>query len=725
MNANYNHTVGTTNGQRESTQDSSQENISVRVAESVTPLLSYDLSLRGARLDFRTIDAAGAGFASRRTSVEPALDVSLHNSLYDIIGGIRRREDRSEGPEPSTVTRITDATYGRAGMSPRDLPSLTLQYDRQQEHGVSAIRTDDRTTERASAQSNYRFTGGRGEASYNLGVFRDRLLTPNDPVVMTRQDSLSGQTRLVAKQPLGGQTGALTATYQANYGTVKQEQLAGQPGRASLKRQVLAGLAGLGTETQPGVEVLQGRSELIDGNYYAATSLTLGAAGQKYRNLGVQTLSPERAVDALRVYVNRDVRADVNLALPGNWKVYWSNTNVPGAVWTEAALQRVTVGVYDEVNGVAYYELALAAPRNAAYFKAVNLAVVDAPGAAEAAVTELEAYGTDELAGATETRDSFFAQELALDAQARLAESAQLSLTYSVKRTDNNPRSFDAALTGLAGNLYSKRGDDATGKQAATTIRTVSTGGAWRTSEALTPGFRFSRTEQFDNRRVTDLVSNNSTLSLLYAPLPTLDATLSLTRTDSSSFGEKQTLQDMALLSVGTRIYRGLNLITDTGASSSHGYGANPSSHARFLRGVVDATVTRSFFATMRYGVAWTTSAGKLSVTRDGSAVFTYRPGALINISAPLRAVETDGVRTTSKGVSVDWLPFPAVRLSASGLRTDSEQDATVVDALTGTVAWVVAKSVNAGFAYQYTTRQMATDRTATTLYGANITGKF
>ena len=86
--------------------------------------------------------------------------------------------------------------------------------------------------------------------------------------------------------------------------------------------------------------------------------------------------------------MNKDVRNDINIVNPANWRVYRSNTNLPNT-WTEVPVQTITITLFDALNNIYRYEMQLSSAQDALYLKVVTM---DTATITDVLVTEIEAW---------------------------------------------------------------------------------------------------------------------------------------------------------------------------------------------------------------------------------------------------------------------------------------------------------------------------------------------
>jgi hypothetical protein len=398
------------------------------------------------------------------------------------------------------------------------------------------------------------------------------------------------------------------------------------------------------------------------------------------------------------------VSGDTNLiAGISKWKVYRSNSNTE---WTEVPVNQVTIFV-DTTNNIYRYEIEFLTEQNASYFKVVNPSTVNSSkvGLTDPVyVTEIEALGTDQAdeENLIDVSNSF-TQQLSLNTSFRPTSKLTLALNYSIDRSDQNMVSIMNSVGGVFENIFSDSFTDDKTNFISNITRSYTVSSIWLTHRFLTTTFRVQRNESFDNIEVSDVKSNSYNLSFLTEPLPTLNAILSLVRSDSYSFSEKVSTNNSLLLSVGSRLYRDLNMITDIIYTQSNSFVSETASSTQQINGTLDAVFTRKVSGTLTYHFSRTVSDGTPSDSKEGSAFITYRPGKLLNITGNFRITDSDGETSTSEGVLLDWLPLPAIRLNVNYQHSDTEPGPIRGDTINSYVIWYLTKFADVRLINSYT----------------------
>lgn len=723
-NLNYSSTEQTEDGERISTVDTFNQNYFLSLGKQVTPMLSYQFHMRTNIVDTESTDSVGMTDLSYRRAVEPSLDIFLRNPVYGLDAGYRVRE-RWEAAHLSDKSReTTEYYYSRLSITPLGLPTLSLQVDRQKDFDHLPVRETDITSTRYSGSSFYQYSGRGVDTSYNITYSRDRSETPQSLTYKSIDDALNGIFRLGYTGSFRGGKVGLSTLYQGNYVWNKKQTFVPVTGDVLFERSILEGLHATGTLIQPDVDSLASEPALADGDTSTAIA-TINIGTQRYHNIGLRLLTTAKPVDRVYVYVDQNVSSDANLFNPTNWRAYKSNTNIPGTIWTQITILSVSISEFDALNNIYRYELALSGSHSATYFKVVNMDTVNVLGLTDVFVTEVEAYGTDNVPATGRITDdnTFFTQGLTLNARLNAASNLDLLFDYYLNRADHNPASTLDSIGGVLLNVFSNSLDKE-GDLRSTVTRSFGPTARWMTHRLLTTTLRLQRSDVFDNSDTIDLSSNTYSLSFNSAPLPTLDANLSLIRTDSSSFSEKTTTSNSYLLSIGARLYRDVNMLTDLGYTQSEFSATGTGTTTRYIRGTIDALLTERLFANLSYSFDWLTSGGTSSDIREGSTIISYRPGRFINLSGNFKVSDADGDTTTIEGGSVDWLFLPTVRLNTSYQHTRAEPGPVTSDSLSSSCRWTITRFMDVQVTYSFTRRKEEVESEGH-LIAVNLSGRF
>jgi len=711
-------------GEMTVTEDNFNKNFYLDISRPITPMIFYKLNVRTNLLDSHVTDSEGVLTTSYRRTVTPAIDVFLNNPMYNLNVGYRLNEQwlTAHLSEDSRIT--TEFLYSRFNITPLFLPSLSLQLDRQKDYDHLSVKEKDRTNTTYSVSSAYELPSSDLKLRYNVTYTRSTDETPINITEKTTNDNFNGIYDIGYSRSFWVNKAVLSAGYQGNYSRNKNEQFVSQSGNVLFKRIPFGGFYALGTLSKPDADVLTSEVLLVDSAVDTAiTQINIGTS--KFHNIGVQ-VSSENPVDSLYIYVNKNVSSDTKLTISGNWKVFRSNFNQSGT-WTEILIQSVQVDAFDALNNIYRYKITFSSPQRASFFKVVNLETANVPGVTDVFVTEIEAYGTDVVphSGIITDVSIFFRQGLNLAAQFRPTSKLNVSLNYLIDKADQGAVSPWDSVEGLFTRIFNKYSSDQTGDLRSDITRTYGAAATWMTHRLLTTTLRLQRNEAFDNKNETDVGTNNYSLSFGSSPLTTLDINLSLIKRDRYSFEAKESTDNSVLLSIGSKLYTDVTMITDLEYSNSTNSKDETDSSAYTINGTLNAVLTQKLTTDFRYGFnKLTSSDGRSSTSKNGSTVITYWPGRFINVTGHLDLAESDGYLTTTRGFFIDWLPLPVIRLNVNYKNIHAEAGPSDSDSFSIFGAWRVAKSVNVQFTYSFnkkTEEQEIADNNVT----VNLSGRF
>ncbi len=717
-------TKQTEDGERTLTLETLGQNSRLSFTKPITPMISYQINLGTTLSDSDSTDSEGTTKKTYRRTVEPELDFFLRNSMYDLRAGYRREEEWSTKRLRNDGRETTEIYFSRLNITPLQLPSLSLHLEREKNFDHLSIKNIDETSTSYSGTSAYELPSRDLKARYSLTYSHVVDETPLGISTKSEKDSFNGTYNLGYSRSFRVKRVNLSADYQGYYSWNKDKQSVSQTGDVLFQRTPLGGLHGQGTVSSPEVDVLSSETSLVDGNLDIGIS-KINIGNQRFHNIGIW-ISSEKSVDRLYIYVNQNVSTDTSLTNPGNWRVFRSDFNLSGT-WTEIAIQNVAVTAFDLLNDVYRYEIEFLTPQNASYFRAINLENPNVSGVKEILATEIEAYGTDRVpqTGTLSDVSEFFNQRFNIDANLRPLTKLTLSFNYSINMAEENPVSVLDSLGGIFENMISKSTNDQEEDLESNITRTYGITTTWITHRLLTTVLRFQRNDAFDNKNETDINSNIYSLSFNSAPLPTLDATLSLIRSDQYSFDVKESTNNSVLLSIGSKPFRYINMITDILYTKSESFTSDVDTSAYTISGSLDALFTRKLTGTLIYNLSWLSSSDDFSSkSKNVLATITYQAGRFINIFTNVNITDTDGDISTSEGLSIDWLPLPAIRLNLNYQHSDSEPGPSTSDSFNGTGTWYITKFLQARLTLNYTQNKEAVE-TESYYLSANLNCRF
>lgn len=722
-NLTYSHGESFEDGEKVSTTDKFTQDYFFNRTRSVTPLFSYALSLRVHLLN-QSIDAEGVERNRFRRTGEPGVDITLENPYFRLTSGYRRLEDWSSAQLKDETRRSGDFFYSRMDIVTRDFPSFFFEYDWSHQYDHLPVRKVDTTSKEYSGSSSYFYRYGGLHTMYNFNYTRIETETPRSTTKETVSNIYRGDYDVGYQGPVWGDAVDVSAQYRGSVGREETIFSVTETGDVLFKRTAQAGLHAVGTSIEPDVDLLSPESALIDGSTdVGIPQINIGT--EQFHNIGINVLSRDREVDRIFVYVNQDVTGDLNLTDSGNWRAFKSDINLSDTDWQEISIQDVTVTEFDPLNNVFRYEIMFAAPQSAFFFKVVNLETVDVPLLTDVLVTEIEAYGVDVIpeTGKVKEVTESFVQGLDFGVNLKPWQRLRVHLSYSITRSDANPDSYLDSLGGIYENIFSKDISQA-GDQVSAVRRSYGTTVVWKTLDALTTTVRLFRSEFFDNLDLTDSAANTYSVSFGSQPLPTLDALLSLIRTDSYDFGELMTTRHAVTFSLGTKLYREVRMVTDTGYSISTDHETDMDTTSKFIRGTIDARISRELFTHWTYGFNWVSGGEETTSSRDGGLIVSYRPARLISFSGNFRITDSEDSTSTTEGVSMSWLPVPVLRLVTSYQHKNVSPGPDTSDSVSTSLRWDVSRAINFRVSYSYSRNKKEVVRESRTV-SANLNGRF
>jgi hypothetical protein len=683
----------------------------------ITPALSYQLNLRTTYNDNDTTDAEGIEDSSHFRSIRPSVDLSLRNPMYSLRAGYRRDELWSTARITDESRNTTVNYYSNFNLSPRYLPTLSLQFNREETFDHLSPKNKDDSDNRYIASSAYSLPSRDIILSYSASYRYTELDRPLEATERTETDSFNGNYKIGYTRNFWNNRTNISLGYQGNYNWNEETLFVTETGDVLFRRTSFGGLYAQGTTLQPDVDILDpvGWSGLVDEDFNSALAINVGT--EEFHNIGIR-VSSEKTVDRLYIYVNEDVSTDTNLTNKDNWEVYRSDFNRP-ETWTEVSIDRILPPEpFDIEEDIYFYVIVFSEPQNASFFKAVTLETVNALGVTDVLVTEIEAYGIDTVpeTGELTQESKLLTQRLNFNAFVVPLRKVTFSFSYSIDETESDFDSFSNAWSNVFQNIFSKSTDDEDADFTSRTNRTYGTSATWLAHTLLTTTLRFQRFDSFDNKGTTDTSSDTYIFSLNSAPLPTLAVNLSLTRIESKLFEEKISTSDSIILSTDAELNRFTNMITDVSYTESENFvtEANPGegkSDAFSISGTIDSSLRKNLFVTLQYNFRWSSSDDVSVNSQEGTTKIIYRPGRFTNISANFSISSSEGNTSTSEGFTISWLPLPAIRTNISYQHSDTEPGPLKTDRFSSNVVWKITKFMTAEFNYNYSKRTEETEK--------------
>ena len=688
-------------GEKTNTTENTFTSVNITFSKPVTTFASYQLYLRARLRDTATTDAEGNTTSQTIKDLEPSLQFFLNNPVYNFRLGYQLNKKDVKTDTGSEGKRTEQLFYSYLGIKPYELPSVYLQFYKQKVDDEIGAGTGDLDSTRYTLSSYYKYNLKGLRLEYNLSYTDTKNETPEEIIFETRSKSLSGLYSVSYSTALWKDALTVFGSYKGNYSWNKNIRFSSETGEVLFERTPLGGFYAKGTVVQPDVDFLSAESSLVDNDLQTGiTSINL--TNDRYHNIGIGVSSLD-SVDKLYLYVNKDVTTDTNLSNIANWKVYKTNINAVGTSWTEVSLKSLDITLYDPLNNIYRYEFEFLTSQNASYYKIVNLDTVS-PIIPNVLVTEIEAHGieqvptTGEITNITKT----FQQEVSLHATFRIRNNLYSTLSIYTKRVDQDMPSFFGSFGKVFQNIVSDPGKDTSDDYRIEVTRSYSASVRWTPHRLLNTEVRIQRYEVVDNQEQKDYLSNSYSMSFTSSPLDTFTATLSLLRTDSFEFNEKQSTNNSVILTVNTKLYWNVNLISDIGYRKTISHVNDTETTTTFVSGTLDAKLTDKITSYLTYSIDWISTDTESYTSKGATLILNYRPGRLFNISGnfSIRNVQND--TTTSEGTSISWRPVRKIKLDISYLHSKIEPGPTTVDSYSGSGTWYITKFLDFRLTYGY-----------------------
>jgi hypothetical protein len=692
------------------------QNNTLNYTNFITPRLSYQLNLRTSYRDSDTTNAEGIEDSTHFRAVRPTIDLSLTNPMYSFNAGYRRDEKWSTARITNESRDTSENYYSRFNLFPEFLPTLSLQFNREENFDHLSEKKKDDTSTRYLASSAYDLPSRDIKLSFGATYSHSETETPLRVTEKSEIDNFNSNFKVAFVRSFWRNRTNVSLDYQNNYTWGESRLFVTETGDVLFRRAPFGGLYAQGTTLQPDVDVLDpiGWSGLVDEDFNTGLDINVGT--EELHNIGIR-VSSEKPVDRLYIYVNEDVCTDdTNLKNRDNWEVYWSDFNQPGT-WTEVPIDEILCKAFDIEEDIYLYEIVFSEPQNASLFKAVTLDTVNALGVTDVLVTEIEAYGIDTVPETGELTDEtkLLNQRINLNTSVVPLRKISFSLNYSIDKSEEDFDSFFDALSGIFEDIINKSRDGGDSESTSFTRRTYGASAKWLTHELLTTSLSFQRYESFDNQKISDITTDSYLLSLNSNPLPALVANLILTKIENKKFDEKSSESESVFLSMDAKLYREVNMTTDASYTQSENFATEADtdegkSETISINGTIDARLRKNLFANLRYNFQWLSSEEKSTSLQAGSSRITYRPGRFTNITADFSISSSEGDTSTSERISIDWRPLPAIRTSISYQHTHTEPGPLKTDKFNSHGVWEITKFMTADFNYTYTKQKQNTE---------------
>ncbi|MEW6326185.1 MAG: hypothetical protein AB1487_01095 [Thermodesulfobacteriota bacterium] len=715
----YNATKQKKDGVKTSDGYNFSQNYYLNLADEITPALSYSLNFRANHNKTSTTqDSITTKTYSQ--GAEPQIEFSLHNPFYNASAGYQRTERWSGASIANEIRKTGDYTYARFDISPRDLPTLALQWGRKRDFDYLSPTRLDTTTDTYLLNTSYDYAPFRLYYNYYLTQTTDDA--PSGNIYRTEREAHTHNGRLDYGQSFFDGKLPVNASYQANYNRNIMD-IFSTAAVVTVQRTPFLGLHKRDTNTTPTPTTLELATQnlLTDGEKKpddTSTNINVGKTGlpnwnlssNLQHNIGLE-LTSTKSVKTLRIYTNIP-KSDTSFNVPGNALDLTVYSGTTASNWTAITGVASPAPSTSATEDVYFYEVNFTA-QEARFFKVVNTSETDRTNVY---ITEIEAYGDE-----TEKTDitDRFDQGLNFNTSLKARPDLSVSFSFYLTRNDEEPSSLPEAASNLLSTIFSKTQKGGEGISRGTTTRSWGPSVNWQPYSKLLTSLRFQRQDSWDTEGTTDSASNTYAFSLNSPLLDTLDATFSATRSEQYSFSEKQTISDSLLFSTLAKLYDGVNMVTDLNYTTSESFQTNITTDTLSLNGNINAILTRRLSGTFTYGFSWPSPG---TASNQQSLVLTYRPSALLNFMASLQAADTGTAHTFGQNYSIDWLPVPVLNFNLSAQETESGD--TKNQTLTFQNRWQINRYMDFQFNYSFG-RVKSSSETDTHTWGFSFTGRF
>jgi hypothetical protein len=711
-------------GQKTSSFDRLSQNYFLDLSKPITPYLSYRVGLR-VTLSDRSFTTEGVTTDRSQRSFVPSLDLTLENPFYDLTTGYRRQELFS-GKELENDNRTTiQFYYARLGVHVGRYPTLLLEFSRQETFDHLPVRKKDSTATSYSATTGGGFRRGGLQAFYSLNYNRAETETPLSQTRETITDQYGGSYSFSYARAFWEGRGNVRANYRGTYSRSMTDSFVSETGNVLLERTPFVGLYAQGPDTEPfgnAPELTTEVTGLIDSGLNPTSSRLaepvspeislvrdpVNPQAHLFHNIGVRIQDASQTVDRIFVYVRVSGTVTDGASLQIPWEAFVSQTNNDDWRLVRSrldAVSRVSVPGFEDID-IFRYEIVFDSPQTGPFFKVINQQTVDtvsAPGVTDVLVTEIEAYGVETVpaTGKLSSQEEAIIQGFRVSASVAPFRKWSFDINASVDRSDAQPENIAGSIGGTFANLFIK--DIGGGGEQESSVRRSYGGGVnWRPLEKyLTASLRAQRSEFFDNLGQVDNSANIYSLGLGSAPLPTVNIHFTAARSERFDFSQKQSTIHSFVLSVGTKLYPGVNMLTDAAHSLSKNEETGEETTSTALNGNVDARFTEQLFTTLRYNISHSESGSGSSTSAQSTVAASYRPARFLNFSGVFSIQDTEASTRTTEAVTANWLAVSVLRLNASYAHSDTNPGPTS-DTVSTSGRWEITDFLNLRLTYSY-----------------------
>lgn len=597
------------------------QNYALGFEKDVTPQLSY-------RFDWRetlTQSNETLGDESMDEDVhikEPILGIRWTNPFHNLTADIRLTEEerKQEGSETNIVNK--ENFLVRYFLTPVDLPTLSLQYERRTNEDRVNIDTVNDEYKLGLA---YEYSWAKMGYDFRFEKFED---LEKQIVDRTHED--------IARFDFAPTFWKDRIQLSGNYFFRKNREshTIGRPFIGDVTLRGRDGLFAAATADEINV-TLRSEPTLVDGDLVTGTSINIGAnGGEEDQQIGIDVGRPQK-VDTLFIYT--DVSLDISTASAFSWDVYRSDNNVQ---WT--LIESNAGFIYDTT--FLRFEISFI-ETTSRYFKVI---VTSIPSFGDAIfVTEIEAVASEEQ---IEEGTSRFNE---------LINSVSTILTY--RPSDNFYVSYDIFVQEIDTDEKEETGEKLTREeidfnQGFTLFL--------KPHRFFSNTLRFMHTEDKDTLLVDRTTDFYSYLLNTYF-LDTLDISFTASHLEEQEEEEDSLEIDTLMAQAAAELYKDLTASVSFSNTDEEDFQTGIKTQLKTFNSSIFARPREHWEMIFDGLVQWTkTEGGDVESVSDRQINLDleviYRPSPLLLISVRPIYIEKAEGRGISHVYKIDWTPFPA-----------------------------------------------------------------
>jgi len=697
VNVNYFTSHISTEGQPSTSSQTLLQNYLLDVEGPITPKLSYAGYLRATRVE-QNNTLSGIEQDRFFTTFEPELQLTLRDPIYSVTSGYRRTESWTGADFDDHERQTQNFYFARLGISPLRLPAISLQYDRLESFDYRNPMRLNEVDNNLLVDLNYTWQAWRAYYSFNYIAAEDQAGSSigglGETTTTNHLGRLDYTNIFVGKLPL-------SVSYQVN--SFDTETSGTAPGGGATQ---LSGVSpGFALANQPA------GPRFTDLTMSATISVTLDATG---RNIGFQL--PATAV-CDRIVLDLD---QLGGGLPTTWQVY--ARNIGDSSWTFLA-------EVDVARSGNTYTIDFTNSQLFTFYKVVNTTVDLGSRVAGIRAFLRQAAGTT-------TPSATISQSLNLNAGYQLAPDLSFTFNFFVDKQDLGADNYFSSLGNFFPSMFSSSVERPGGANSTSSVnRTLGPSLRWLPAAWMAATVNYQRQDSFDSRGLNDVGGNTYSAIFNFAPLETLDTTLSVVRSEQdvrqNIEGQPEahttTASNSYLASFTARVLEGLDWVSDFGyTNSERDNRADPmvATDTYFVHGAFNAQFTPKLFSTVSYSLNWSYAGEETTVTRVGSLVLSYRPTSRVNASYSVSGSTSGASQLLAQSLAMDWLVLPAIHLHAAGTLARTWPEDVTDQTLLGQLVYYINRYADLQLGYTFN-RSSNLEETLTHSFNLFFNGRF